>query len=184
MYAQCVYLCMYVWGGGGILCNFITCRFMEPLPSARRLLIKKSKASPGRLCNIVISLLSFWCCWTPFVPAFARNNFLKLSSECIFHPFTFNCLLLSAHFWSAGWVFPSGSFLDSFLKNAGSVCALFTVCHCFHHLSHDFGPFVLLYLLGERLLFAFHITDSVPIESGLLCVVSNANNNSALVFLD
>ena len=124
MYAQCVYICMYVWGGGGILCNFITCRFMEPLPSARRLLIKKSKASPGRLCNIVISLLSFWCCWTPFVPAFARNNFLKLSSECIFHPFTFNCLLLSAHFWSAGWVFPSGSFLDSFLKNAGSVCVL------------------------------------------------------------
>ena len=71
-----------------------------------------------------------------------------------------------------------------FLKNTDSLCAPFTVCHPFHPLSHDFGPFVLLYLLGARLLFAFHITDSVPIESGLLCVVSNANNNSAIVFLD
>lgn len=60
--------------------------------------------------------------------------------------------------------------------------ALFTVLHCFHHLSHDFGPFVLLYLLGE-LMFAFHVTDSVSIEPGLLYMVSNADSD-AVVFLD
>lgn len=50
-------------------------------------------------------------------------------------------------------------------------------------LPHDLGPFVLLCLLGE-LLFAFHITGPVSIESAPLCVVSNADTHIAIVFLD
>lgn len=51
-------------------------------------------------------------------------------------------------------------------------------------LPHDLGPFVLLCLLGELLLFAFHITGPVSIESVLLCMASNADTHFAIVFLD
>ena len=81
----------------------------------------------------------------------------------------------------AAQVFPPGTSLGS-LSHRFPKWALFTILHCFHHLSPDFGPFVLLSLLGELLVFAFHITDSVSIESGLLHMFSNADSDFAMMF--
>lgn len=82
-------------------------------------------------------------------------------------------------------VFPCGGLMGSGSREPRpSVSPPLTVLDCLPCFPHYRGLFVLLRLLEERLVFAFHITDSVSVEPVPLCVVSNAHADFAAVFAD
>lgn len=144
----------------------------------------KSEASPDGLFGPFVHAVIF-------IPTSDARRVLPVAAPAVssFHPsvsqFRPSTWILGAE-WALS-ICSCGSFPVAVLwalvpKNLDSVRALRSPL--FVYLPHDLGPFVLLYLLGELLLFAFHITGPVSIESVPLCVVSNADTHLAFVLLD